>query len=216
MNLLRPENSGLANKRAPLSNLAGYHLILASQSPRRKELLQHLGLEAFAVKPIETDESFPSGLTGEETATYIAEQKAEANRSFLEERDLMITADTIVYLNGQVLGKPADREDAFRMLRLLSGKEHQVFTGVCLSSLFEQRSFVARTDVTFSELTDEEILWYIDHFHPYDKAGAYGIQEWIGAVAVERITGSYFNVMGLPVHLLYEQLKSFPALEDDV
>jgi len=195
----------------PLSNLAGYRLILASQSPRRKQLLQDIDLEVFTVTPIETDESFPLGLTGEDTAIYIAEQKADANRSLIREHDILITADTIVYLNGQVLGKPADREDAIRMLRLLSGNEHQVFTGVCLTSFHDRRSFVARTDVTFSTLTDEEIGWYVDHYHPYDKAGAYGIQEWIGAVAVERISGSYFNVMGLPVHLLYEQLKCFPV-----
>jgi len=196
---------------ATLTNLAGFRLMLASQSPRRKELLQHLGLEVFTVTPIETDESFPPGLTGDETALHIAEQKAEANRSLIGEQDILITADTLVYLKGQVLGKPADREDALRMLRLLSGNQHQVFTGVCLTSLNERRSFVARTDVTFSQLTEEEMSWYVDHYHPYDKAGAYGIQEWIGAVAVERITGSYFNVMGLPVHLLYEQLKCFPV-----
>lgn len=197
----------------PLSNLDGYRLILASQSPRRKELIQHLGIEVFTVTPAETDESYPSGLTGEETATYIAEQKAEANRSLLTERDLIITADTIVYLNGQVLGKPTDREDALRMLRLLSGNQHQVFTGVCLATLHERRTCVARTDVTFSKLTEEEISWYVDHYHPFDKAGAYGIQEWIGVVAVECIAGSYFNVMGLPVHLLYNQLKLFPEIE---
>ncbi len=196
----------------PLANLAGYRLILASQSPRRKELMQHLGLVFFTITPAETDECFPPGLTGEETAAYIAEQKAQANRTLMTKQDLLITADTIVYLDGDVLGKPTDREDALCMLRRLSGKQHQVFTGVCLTAQDYKSSFVARTDVTFSQLTEEEISWYVDHYEPYDKAGAYGIQEWIGAVAVECITGSYFNVMGLPVHLLYERLKQIPPI----
>lgn len=196
----------------PLANLDGYRLILASQSPRRKELMQLLGMVFFTVTPAETDESFPSGLTGEETAAYIAEQKAEANRALMTGQDLLITADTIVYLDGEVLNKPTDREDALRMLRRLSGNQHQVFTGVCLTTHEHKSSFVARTDVTFSQLTEEELVWYVDHYEPYDKAGAYGIQEWIGAVAVKGITGSYFNVMGLPVHLLYDQLKQFPPI----
>ncbi len=191
-------------------NLSGYHLILASESPRRKSLLDNLGVDFTTLKPVDVDESFPPGLSGEETARFIAEKKMDANRFLMGKRDLLITADTIVCVGETVLGKPVDRDDAIRMLRLLSGKEHQVFTGVCLSSLYERRSFVARTDVRFCALSDAEIVWYVDHHRPFDKAGAYGIQEWIGAVAVERISGSYFNVMGLPVHLLYEQLKHFP------
>lgn len=193
----------------PLANIAGYCVLLASQSPRRKELLQHLGIDFTAISPIETDESYPLGLSGEETAAYIAEQKAKANLSFLTNQTLLITADTIVYLDGDVLGKPANRDEAFNMLRRLSGKQHQVFTGVCLSTMKKQVTFVARTDVTFSSLTDDEITWYVDQCKPFDKAGAYGIQEWIGAAAVESMCGSYFNVMGLPLHMLYKHLRTF-------
>lgn len=195
-----------------LPNLTGYHLILASNSPRRKELLKGLGIDFSVVKPPDTDESFPSGLSGEETALYIARRKAEAFRPLMQPHDLVISADTIVYKNGTVFGKPVDRADAIRMLHELSGQHHQVYTGVCLNSLQECREFVAQTDVSFSPLSDEEIGWYVDHCQPYDKAGAYGVQEWIGSVAVERISGSYFNVMGLPVHQLYGELKLFKSL----
>lgn len=194
-----------------LENLNGYHLILASNSPRRRELLKGLGLDFSVVTPPDSDESFPANLSGEAIALHIARNKAKAFRPLLQTGDLVITADTIVHQDGKVFGKPTDRADAIRMLHSLSGNTHQVYTGVCLTSLAASREFVAVTDVTFSPLTEEEIGWYVDTCNPLDKAGAYGIQEWIGFVAVERISGSYFNVMGLPVHRLYEELKVFPG-----
>ena len=195
-----------------LPNLDGYHLKLASRSPRRRTLLEELGLEVSVLDPVETDESYPSGLDGAETARNIALQKAKANSALANANDLVITADTIVYKDGTVLGKPRDKADAIAMLKRLSGGTHQVFTAVCLSSRKHACSFVARTDVTFSELSDEEVAWYVETYQPFDKAGAYGVQEWIGFVAVERIEGSYYNVMGLPIHQLYLQLKKFPPL----
>lgn len=195
-----------------LPNLDGYHLKLASRSPRRRALLEELGLDVSVLDPVETDESYPSGLDGAETARHIALQKAKANSALANANDLVITADTIVYKDGAVLGKPRDKADAIAMLKNLSGGTHQVFTAVCLSSRKHACSFVARTDVTFSELSDEEVAWYVETYQPFDKAGAYGVQEWIGFVAVERIEGSYYNVMGLPIHQLYLQLKKFPPL----
>lgn len=194
-----------------LPNLEGYRLVLASRSPRRRALLEALGLDVHALDPVETDESFPPGLSGTETVRYIALQKAKANQTVAGPNDLVITADTIVYLDGEVLGKPADRVDAITMLRRLSGRTHQVYTAVCLTTRRHERCFVVGTDVTFNELSDAEIEWYVDTCQPYDKAGAYGVQEWIGFVAVERIEGSYYNVMGLPIHQLYRQLKRFPS-----
>jgi septum formation protein len=195
-----------------LPNLEGYHLMLASRSPRRRALLEELGLKVSVLDPVETDESFPPGLDGADTARFIALQKAKANNGMINSNDLVITADTIVFKEGKVLGKPKDRADAIAMLKHLSGGTHQVYTAVCLNSLKHARCFVARTDVTFSLLSEAEIIWYVDTYQPYDKAGAYGVQEWIGFVAVERIEGSYYNVMGLPIHQLYVHLKAFPAL----
>lgn len=185
------------------------HYILASGSPRRKELLAGLGLE-FEIRLMEgIDESYPEGLGGEDIARHIAAQKAEAYRATLGEDELIITADTIVFLDGQVLGKPQDEKDACRMLRALSGRTHQVITGVTLLSQQKTVSFASVSHVTFATLTEEEITHYVTHYHPTDKAGAYGIQEWIGFIGVERIEGSYFNVMGLPVQRLYTELKKF-------
>lgn len=195
-----------------LPNLDGYHLKLASRSPRRRALLEELGLEVSVLDPVENDESYPPGLDGAETAIYIARNKDLANKALAGSNDLVITADTIVFSDGAVLGKPMDRAEAIAMLKRLSGGTHQVFTAVCLSSRHHERCFVARTDVTFSDVSDEEIAWYVDAYQPFDKAGAYGVQEWIGFVAVERIEGSYYNVMGLPIHQLYLQLKAFPSL----
>jgi septum formation protein len=193
-----------------LENLKGYHLILASNSPRRNELLGGLGLE-YRVKVLQGgDESYPPTLKGADVAGYIALQKAEVFRDHMGPDDLVITADTIVYQGNEVFGKPADRADALRMLKALSGKSHFVYTGVCLTSVHHQVAFLAETEVFFCELTDAEIEHYVDFYKPYDKAGAYGVQEWIGFVGVERIEGSYFNVMGLPVHQLYTELKRFP------
>lgn len=197
-----------------LDNLSSYHLILASQSPRRRELLAGLGI-SFEVRTIPgIDESWPDGLPGEEIPQYIAREKAAAYRACLHPKDLLITADTIVYAEDErkrhvVLGKPQDRDDAMRMLHLLSGITHQVITGVCLTSTERQMSFSSVSEVTFDVLTDEEIDYYISHFRPFDKAGAYGIQEWIGLIGVRRLEGSYFNVMGLPVQRLYQELKNW-------
>lgn len=195
-----------------LDNLKNYRIVLASQSPRRKELLAGLGLEYETRVLPDVDESFPPELTGGDIPMYIAREKAEAYRPSLGADELLITADTIVWLDDAVLGKPADRDDALRMLRKLSGQVHDVYTGVCLTTPHWQRAFTARTEVKFSSLNEEEITWYVDQFCPFDKAGAYGVQEWIGYVAVEHISGSYFNIMGLPVQRLYRELKKIPAL----
>ncbi len=186
----------------------GLEIILASKSPRRQELLRDLGLK-FTVQSMDIPEVFPEGMGMTEVPVYLAELKAEAFRPQLKDNQLIITADTIVWLDGKVLNKPADYADGFRMLRDLSGKKHQVLTGVCLLSTEKKVSFYASTDVWFKELSDEEINYYLENYRPYDKAGAYGIQEWIGYIGIHRIEGSFFNVMGLPVQDLYEQLKKF-------
>ena len=190
-----------------LENLKKYKVVLASNSPRRKELLAGLGID-YEVKTLpDIDESFPEGLSEVETATYIARAKADVYRNIMQSDELIITADTIVWLDGEVMGKPVDEEDARRMLRALSGKTHQVITGVCLMTLDSQKAFATVTDVTFCHLSEEEIDYYVERYRPMDKAGSYGIQEWIGFVGVESISGSYFNVMGLPIQRLYTELK---------
>lgn len=190
-----------------LRNLDKYRVVLASNSPRRKELLSGLGIQ-YEVKTLpDVDESFPEGLDKMDIPVYIARAKADAYREMMEPDELIITADTIVWLEQEVMGKPADAADARRMLRALSGKTHQVITGVCITAMDVQKAFSTVTDVTFSCLSDEEIDYYVEHYHPMDKAGSYGIQEWIGFVGVECISGSYFNVMGLPIQRLYTELK---------
>lgn len=185
-----------------------YHIILASNSPRRKELLGGLGLD-YEVRTLPgIDESYPDTLQGEDIPVYISSKKASAYLDSLKNNELLITADTIVWLDGRVLGKPSDEEEACQMLRDLSGKTHQVITGVTLATTAFQKSFASVSQVTFASLTDEEIKYYVDHYHPMDKAGSYGVQEWIGFIGVERIEGSYFNVMGLPVQRLYRELVS--------
>lgn len=192
-----------------LENLSKYKVILASNSPRRKELLSGLGI-SYEVRTLsDIDESYPSGLDGMDIPMYIARTKAEAYRAIMQEDELVITADTIVWLDGEVMGKPRNADDACRMLRALSGKTHQVITGVCLTTVEQQKAFSVLTDVTFSDLSDEEIDFYVKNYAPMDKAGSYGIQEWIGFVGVKSIAGSYFNVMGLPVQRLYQELKAF-------
>lgn len=186
----------------------GFEIILASKSPRRQQLLADLGLQ-FTVQSMDVAEEFPEGLAMSEIPVFLAELKAEAFRPHLQTNQLVIAADTIVWLDGQVLGKPVDYDDGFRMLSGLSGKKHHVVTGVCLLSTEKKVSFYAITDVWFKELSDSEIEFYLQNYKPYDKAGAYGIQEWIGYVAIHRIEGSFFNVMGLPVQSLYEHLKNF-------
>lgn len=181
-------------------------IILSSNSPRRKELLAGLGVE-FEVRVAQgVDESYPSGTPAAEVPVYIAAEKAASYNIGADE--LVITADTVVIVGEEILGKPKDRVDAHRMLRLLSARTHQVVTGVCLTTQTEQRSFSVTTDVSFKQLSDEEIYWYIDNYKPFDKAGAYGIQEWIGYVGVSGLKGSYYNVMGLPVQRIYEELTS--------
>ena len=190
-----------------LENLNKYKVILASNSPRRKELLSGLGV-AYEVKTIpDVDESYPDGLSGEEIAKHIARGKAEAYRSLIQADELVITADTIVWLDGTVMGKPKDEEEAKDMLMRLSGKTHQVITGVCLTTSSMQKTFATVTDVTFATLTEDEIDYYVTRYQPMDKAGSYGVQEWIGFVGVENLSGSYFNVMGLPIQRLYTELK---------
>lgn len=184
-------------------------LILASNSPRRRELLAGLGYpyEVRVLKGI--DESYPETLRGSEVAAHISRKKAEAYRATMAADEIIITADTIVCLDDKVLGKPANEAEAMDMLHSLSGRTHQVYTGVTIVAADGDTTFVSRTDVTFAALTDEEIQHYVVHYRPMDKAGAYGIQEWIGYIGVEHIEGSYFNVMGLPVQRLYTELKKF-------
>lgn len=189
-----------------LQNLDNYKIILASQSPRRQELLHGLHLQ-FEVEIIDVDEDFPSQIVGVDIPMYIAEKKANAYKNQMEENTLLITADTIVWHEGKVLGKPVDEIDAKRMLQMLSGKTHQVITGVCISTLKRRKTFHVISEVRFAKLTEGEIDYYLKNFNPYDKAGSYGVQEWIGYVGVEHINGSYFNVMGLPVQRLYHELK---------
>lgn len=192
-----------------LENLAAYRIILGSNSPRRRELLAGLDL-SFDVHVIPgLEENYPDSLQPQEIPVFLSKQKAEAYLSTLEDQVLLITADTIVWNETEVIGKPKDRKDAIRMLRSLSGHEHQVVTGVCLTTTKKQETFSVVSSVRFASLTDEEIIYYVDKYKPFDKAGAYGIQEWIGYVGVESISGSFYNVMGLPVQRLYQELKRF-------
>ena len=190
-------------------NLKRYKIILASNSPRRKELLAGLGLP-FEVKVLPfVTEDYPADIPVCDIAEYIACEKAEAYKRVMLADNLIITADTVVIAGDEVLGKPVDAADAHMMLRKLSGRTHQVVTGVCLTTFEVQRHFSVTTDVTFKQLNDEEMAYYIEHYKPFDKAGAYGIQEWIGYVGVTNLSGSYFNVMGLPVQRIYSELSQF-------
>ena len=184
-----------------------YRYVLASNSPRRKELLAGLGLD-FEVRVIDgIDESYPASLPASQVAQFIAEKKAQAYRASMVPDELIITADTVVIVGSDILGKPKDEADAVRMLREISGRTHQVTTGVCLTTATRQRSFSVTTDVTFKQLTDAEIQHYVSTYRPFDKAGAYGIQEWIGYIGVTGLNGSYYNVMGLPVQRIYTELQ---------
>lgn len=180
-----------------LGNLDKYQIILASNSPRRKELMSGLGVDYVVRTLPDVDESYPADLAGAEIPEYISREKADAYRSIMQPGELLITADTIVWLDGKVLGKPEGREGAVEMLRSLSGKSHQVFTGVCLTTTEWQKSFTAASDVEFDVLSEEEIRYYVDKYQPMDKAGAYGVQEWIGYIGVKSISGSFYNIMGL-------------------
>ena len=188
--------------------LKDYLIILASQSPRRQMLLKGLDIP-FELKLKETEEVFPPHLKREEIALYLSELKAAAFKDELDDKTLLITADTIVWINNHLLGKPKDHDDAVRILSELSGNMHEVVTGICLKTNKKTHSFYALTKVYFKKLSPAEIEYYVSNYHPYDKAGAYGAQEWIGYVAIERIEGSYFNVMGLPTRMLYEELMKF-------
>ncbi len=189
-----------------LDLLKRYKVVLASNSPRRRELLADLGID-FEVRTINgIDESYPAQLPVLEIAEYISRKKAEAYRAEMASDELIITADTVVILGNEVLGKPHDADDARRMLRALSGKTHKVVTGVTIVTEGAMRSFSAVTDVEFAPLSDEDIDYYVDNYRPLDKAGAYGIQEWIGCMGVRHISGSFYNVMGLPLHRLYNEL----------
>ncbi len=187
--------------------LKKYNIILASGSPRRRELMQMLGLD-FTVKTKPTDEVYPDTLPVEEVSEYLSRLKAGAFREEAQaDKSLMVIAsDTTVAVDGEILGKPPDRADAIAMLRKLSGKSHSVFSGVCIMTAERTESFTARTDVWFRELQDQEIEFYVDNYKPFDKAGAYAVQEWIGAAAISRMEGSYYNVVGLPTQMLYVKL----------
>lgn len=186
-----------------------YKLILASNSPRRKELLAGLGIP-FEVRVLQDiDETYPDHLPVNEVARYIAQEKADAYRRIVAADELIITADTVVIVGNEILGKPVDEADAVRMLRLLSGRTHQVTTGVCLLTAEKEICFDVTTDVTFKPLSDEEIDYYVNYYRPFDKAGAYGIQEWIGYIGVTGLQGSYYNVMGLPVQRIYQELTKY-------
>jgi len=185
-----------------------YRIILASSSPRRQQLLKQLGIE-FDIIIRDYNETYPPHLAGEEIAVYLAGLKAASFRNRLSDNEIVITADTIVWCNNRNLGKPSDADEARQIIRDLSGNTHEVITGVVLLSSFKEKSFSVSTRVTFTTLSEEEINYYIENFRPYDKAGAYGIQEWIGIAGCSRIEGCYFNVVGLPVQRLYEELKEF-------
>lgn len=192
-----------------LSHLKKYEILLASNSPRRRELLAGLDIDYRVTALPEVDESYPDTLSGEEIPLYISQEKAAAYRRFMKDNTLLITADTIVWLDRKVYGKPRDTADAKAMLQALSGKTHTVITGVTLTSLQKQLSFAVSTEVTFAALDDDEIDYYVETYHPLDKAGAYGVQEWIGYIGVTGLKGSYYNVMGLPIQRLYTELKKF-------
>lgn len=192
-----------------LENLKKYKILLASKSPRRNELLSELRLPFTTISKGGIDESYPDNLPAEDVPLFLSCKKADAYTGLLHQEDLLITADTVVICDGRIFGKPYDAEDAKRMLKELSGKVHTVVTGVTLSSIDKRVTFSTTTKVKFADISDEEIEYYINNCQVLDKAGAYGIQDWIGCVAVEWIEGSFYNVMGLPVHRLYKELRNF-------
>ncbi len=189
--------------------LRNRRLLLASQSPRRRELIAGCGLPYDPAPKYDCEEIYPADLPAEEVPLYLSQLKSRAYPAALAPNDILLTADTVVVLDGEVLGKPHDRTDAIRMLHRLSGRRHTVVSGVTLRTPQRMQTFEARTNVWFRSLTDEEVEYYIDTFHPLDKAGSYGIQEWIGYAAIERIEGSFYNVMGLPIQKLYTELNQF-------
>lgn len=193
----------------PLQNLNNYKILLASASPRRRELLSQIYPDFEIAPSIEVDEVYPSSMPAVDVAPHLSQLKANAYKSLITDNQLIITADTVVINNNVVLGKPSSKSDAIEMLKILSGKSHNVITGVTITTASRQTTFSVNTEVEFSTLELKEISWYVDKYMPLDKAGAYGIQEWIGCIGVKKINGSFYNVMGLPLHKLYNELKSF-------
>ncbi|WP_313807791.1 Maf-like protein [Flavobacterium sp.] len=188
--------------------LKDYHIILASGSPRRQQFFKELDLD-FEIRLKDVEEIYPNHLQAEAITNFLAELKANAFAEELTEKDILVTSDTIVWHEGKALGKPKDYDDAFQMLQSLSGKTHEVITSVCIKTTAKTDTFFEVTKVTFNPLSDEALRYYLDHYKPYDKAGSYGIQEWIGLVAIARIDGSYANVVGLPVDKVYQHLLTF-------
>lgn len=188
-------------------HLKNYNLILASSSPRRQQFLRDLDLN-FTIELKEIEENYPQNLKGSEITDYLAELKSSPFTN-LNDHDILITSDTIVWLNNKAIGKPKDKQDAISIFEELSGNMHQVITSICIKTTTKIKLINDITNVYFKKLTKEEILFYIDNFNPYDKAGGYGIQDWIGYIGVEKIEGSYFNVMGFPVHKFYEEMSKF-------
>lgn len=193
----------------PLENLYKYEVLLASASPRRRELLSQLSIDFEIAPSIDIDESYSPSLDAVDVAPHLSQLKANAYKELITRNQLIITADTVVINNGHVLGKPSSKQEAIDMLLSLSGQTHTVVTGVTITTASQQITFSASTLVEFATIDYEEIEWYVNHFSPLDKAGAYGIQEWIGCIGVKNINGSYYNVMGLPLHKLYSELKNF-------
>ena len=191
-----------------IEKLKNFTIILGSASPRRKQLLTELAIE-FSIKTTQKEEKYPENLDGAEIAEFLAKQKAEVISKELTGNYLLITADTIVIQNNEILHKPKDKDEAQRILQNLSGKSHKVISGVCIKSAKKEVVFSSETEVTFNKLSEDEILYYIDNFKPFDKAGSYGIQQWIGYIGIEKIKGSYNNVVGLPTAELYQKLKLF-------
>jgi len=190
-------------------DITQYHFLLGSKSPRRQHLLKELGIE-YEIVNADVEENYPDSLRGADIATYLCKLKADSfDLGSFTENSILITADTIVWLEGECIGKPKSREEAINMLKKLSGKAHIVYTGICLRSKFREHIFHADTEVTFKKLSHEEIIEYISHHRPYDKAGSYGIQDWIGYIGVTGIKGCYYNVMGFPVQIFWEELKLF-------
>lgn len=192
-----------------LSNLSNKKLILASQSPRRKQLLQGLGIDFSVFVKENIDEVFDANIPTEKVAEFLAKKKADSYQDIITENTIIITADTVVVHNNTILNKPKDKQDAINMLKSLSDNKHEVITGVCIKSAYKAVLFSSSSLVYFKNLTGNEIDYYIEKYKPYDKAGAYGIQEWIGYIGINRIEGSYFNIMGLPVDLIYNELNQF-------
>ncbi len=192
-----------------LDKFKNYNIILASKSPRRQVLLGQLDVNFKVANIIDIDESYNDSIKAGDIPKYLSQKKAKAYINELKNNDILITADTIVWLNNRALNKPKDRVEAIKMIQSLSNNSHKVYTGVTISSKEKSQTFVSETKVIFKKLTDDEIVYYVDKYKPFDKAGAYGIQEWIGYIGITRIEGSYFNVMGLPVQQLYSELLKF-------